>query len=340
MKRGIFLGFLMSALLAVTPAGAEEIDSTAWLSGDYIGVGSIDVHKFVQRRIYTYLMDFFMTNKAAKTAMKEVSDAGIKLEDILTRIVAGVPGDVDKSEHIVIWETSVDLSKYKTILGSHTQSIDKRMYLDTEYYSTKRENECLTIHGNMLILGSELRVKEVIASIKNHYQSGPKSADLQKEMKRVKKDLDAWFVFSMTPKLKTQIAGLDPIIDMSSTGQGQLRIADVQSGNMAFDFSEGLNVKGALVMPSDDSAKQSSALMNTVLSNAAGDKDVKELGFDLFMRGIVFSASHKDVQFSVVYDQAQFDQLIALVTQMAKSVPGQPQTPKPKAVPKPEPQPK
>jgi len=322
----------------LTPAAAEEIDTIAWLSGDYIGVGSIDVHKFVQRRIYTYLMNFFMTNNSAKTAMQEVKDAGIKLEDILTRIVAGVPNDVDRSEHIVIWETSVDLTQYKAIMGTHTQSIDKRTYMDTEYYATKRENECITIHGNMLILGSELRVKEVIQSIKSNYHGGPKSPALQSEMKRVQKDQDAWFVFSITPKLKGQLMSLDPVVDKSDTGEGQLRITDIQSGNMSFDFSKGLNVKGAFVMPSDNAATQSSAIMNAILAEASGDKDVKELGLDVFMSGITFNAVQKDAQFSVAYNQSQFDQLIALVTQAAKSVPGQAKHTAPKAIPKPAPQ--
>lgn len=324
MKKGIFLGLFLSAALAISPASAEETDSMSWLSGEYIGVGSIDVHKFVQRRIYSYLMDFFMTNQAAKTAMQEVKNAGIRLEDILTRIVAGVPTDVDKTEHIVIWETSVDLSQYKSILGTHSQNIDKRTYQDVEYYATKRENECLFVHGNMLILGSELRVREVIDSIKKHYTGGPQPAILQKEIKRARKDLDAWFAFAITPKLKKQLVQLDPVVDMSAAGLGQLKVALVQSGNMAFDFSKGLSVKGAFAMPSAESATQSSAVMNAVLSNAATDKDVKELGFDTFMHGIVFNAEKTDALFTVDYDQNLFDQLIALVTQAAKSVPGQP----------------
>ena len=333
MKKGVILGFLLSAFLAWTPVSAEEIDGISLLSGEYIGVGSIDVHKFVQRRLYTYLMDFFMTDVRAKAAIGVVRDAGIKFEDILTRIVAGIPGDVERSEHIVIWETSEDLSKYKPILASHAQDLETRMYQGFEYYATKRENECLAVHGNILILGSEQRVKEILDSVREKYQSGPKDPVLKAELGRVNKSQDAWFVFTMTSKLKKQMAPLDPVVDMSKTGQGQLRISEVLSGNMAFDFSKGLSVEGAFVLPTEASAAQSASLMNTILKDAASDKDVKELGFDVFMRGIVFNAAQKDAKFSISYDQAQFDQLIALVTQAAKSVPGQPQSSKAKAMP-------
>ncbi|MBQ9816279.1 MAG: hypothetical protein IJM59_02260 [Proteobacteria bacterium] len=322
MKKGIFGGLVMALWLAVTPAWAEGVDSVTWLQGDYVGVGGIEVPKFVQRRIYTYLMNFFVTDKAAKQAFDEIRAAGIVLEDILTRIVVGVPVDVERAEHIILWETSEDLSKYKVLLSAHSQIIDTRSHQGVEYFATKRENECLAILGSVLVLGSELRVKEVIEAHKAGYKDGPKRAALQAELKRVNRKMDAWFVFALTDKERKTIGRADPLIDMTAGGLGTLKLADIQKGHVVFDFSKGLSVSSSVEMVSEASAAQTARLMTAVLQDAGKDQDVKDLGFDSFVSGISFESKKSDVILNVNMDQPKFDELISQVTQIAKSVSG------------------
>ncbi|MBQ8037293.1 MAG: hypothetical protein IJ268_09885 [Proteobacteria bacterium] len=322
MKKGIGIGLLISAWLACTPAWADGIDSVGLLRTDYVGVGGIDMPKFVQRRIYVYLMDLFVTNKGFKQALSEIRAAGVSPEKILKRIVVGIPTDVERSEHIVLWETNEDLSQYKPMIAAHSDAIDTRKHNGMEYYATKRENECLAILDNLIVLGSELRVKEVLAAYKEGYREGPTNAGIRAELQRVNRQADAWFVWGLSAKESDKIGRADPILDKSSEGIGMLKLGDIKHGNLSMDFVAGLNAKACVGMKDDASAKQASDVMNAFLAEMAKDVDVVELGFDQFLSGIKFDKDKADVKLSVNYDQSKFDALVALVTQIAKSVPG------------------
>ena len=326
MKRGLFGGIFLSLWLAAMPAWAQEsapVDTVTWLEGDYIGVGGIDVPKFVQRRIYTYLMDFFVTDSGVKTALETIRSSGIVMENILKRIVFGMPVDIERSEHIILWETSETLMQYKAILGAHSSKLDVRQQNGVEYFATKRENECLAILGNVLVLGSERKVRAVIDAYQKGYKGGPSNPELHQELKRADKTKDAWFAFVLGDKERKFIGRGDPIVDMRAGGLGVLNFGDILRGNASFDFSKGLNVQGNVGMVSETSAKQASGVIQKVLLDAASDADVKASGFDKFIGGIKLGNKKSDMQISVVYNQGKFDELIAAVTQFMKNVPGQ-----------------
>lgn len=320
MKNRFFAGLGLALCLAASPAWADDVDSSMWLRGDYVGVGGIDMPKLSQRRIYSYLMKFFVTDKGVKQALDEIKSSGIVLEKILTRVVVGIPSDVERSEYIVLWETTEDLSKYKKLLSSHSQAIDTRTYQEMEFFATRRTNECLAILDNVLVLGSELRVKEVMEAYKSGYKDGPKNALLKAEMKQVDKKKDAWFVFVITDKEKKALAKTDPIIDMTAGGLGSLKLSEMKKGNISFDFSKGLNASANIEVISPEVAAGSAKLLTAAFAEAANDKDVKELGFDSFVSGVAFNAKKSDVTVSVVYEQAKFDELIAIVTQFMKGI--------------------
>lgn len=328
MKRGLLLGIILALVVFISPAWAENVDSIQWMRGDYIGVGGIDIQKFSQRKIYQELMAFFETDSGVKQALAEIRDAGVVLDKTLKRIVVGIPVDVEKSEHIVFWETDEDLSKYRAILSAHSNKIDTRTFMEVPYYATKRENECMALIENVFVLGSELRVKEVIESYKTGYKKGLKSAELAAEVKRTDKSRDAWFAFALTARERQRIGGGDPIIDMTSEGLGKANLGDIQQGNISMAFSSGLLVLSTTRMASEQSAKQTATLLTTLIERGANDKDIAELGLGAFLTGVSFSSKKDELLLTVTYDQARFDELIALITQFAKSIPGQPKTKK------------
>lgn len=323
MKRGLIFGILLSLWLAAMPAWAQEakrVDTVTWLEGDYVGVGSIDVPKFVQRRIYAYLMNFFVTDAGVKSALESIRASGIVMENILMRIVVGMPVDIEHSEHIIFWETTELLAQYKAILGAHSDKLDTRQQNGVEYFATKRENECIAILGNVLVLGSEQKVRAVIDAHLKGYQGGPSNPELHKEIKRTDKTKDAWFAFVLGDKERKLIGRSDPILDMRSGGLGVLNFGDIVRGNVSFDFKKGLNVQGSIGMVSDTSATQSSVLLTKILENAASDADVKASGFADFFNGIDIGSKNSNMKLSVVYDQPKFDKLIATVTQFVKEM--------------------
>ena len=77
-------------------------------------------------------------------------------------------------------------------------------------------------------------------------------------------------------------------------------------------------------MNDDKSAAQTAKAVSVLLANGKKDPDVQALGVESFLSGIAFNASTSEVTMTINYDQATFDQLIALVTQLVKSMPGQP----------------
>lgn len=334
MKRGILTGTFIALWLLATPAWAQNntpkddkpVDTVTWLSGDYVGVGGIDIPKFTQRRIYAYLMDFFLTDAGVKSALEHIRNSGIVMENILTRIIIGMPNDVKRSEHIIFWETTEHLAQYKPIFSHHSSNLDLRQQNGFEYYATKRENECLAIIGNVLVLGSERKVRAVIDAHQAGYKDGPSNPQLHKEIQRTDKTKDAWFAFVLTEKERKVIGKTDPIIDMRSGGLGVLNFGDIARGNISFDFSKGMNVQANVGMETEASATQSSTLIQKVLSDAKEDADVKAFGFDRFLQGLKIGNKASDIQFSITYDQNKFDDLIAVVTQLLKNVPGQPST--------------
>lgn len=325
MRKGCLACGLMAMWMFASSAYAEPIDSTLWLKDGYVGVGAIDVPKLAQRRIYAYLMDFFVTDKNVKQAFSVIRSAGIVFEEILSRIVVGLPADVAKSEHIILWETTQDLSQYKTILATYDKTVDKRMHQGMEYYATKRENECIAIIGNVLALGSELKVKTILETHKAGYAGGVTNGDLQAMLKRADKSGDAWFVFALGKAQRESIGRGDPVIDMTAEGKGAIRLGDLQSGAVSLEFSKGLQVSSLLTMTDETSAQQMTKAVSSLISDAKKDADVQALGFDAFLPGIQFKSSKSDIFMTISYDQATFDRLIALVTQFVKSIPGQPQ---------------
>lgn len=315
----MMLGLLMVVCIAL-PAWAENVDTSMMLKGDYVGVGAINIKQFSQSPLYGYLMDFFRTDDSVKLAFSELQAAGLLPEKVLARIVVGVPADVEKSEHILLWETTEDLTKYHSILVSHASVFDIRKHQEIEYFATKRENECLVLLGKILVLGSELRVKEFIESYKANYHKGPGRQALQAEMKRTDKTKDAWFAWALNSNEQQRIGRGDPVVDMTASGLGSLKMSEIRSGTLTLDFSSGLKSNAYISMTSDATASQTANLLMAMLQNGAEDEDVKELGIGAFLTGITFSAKKSDVRMSVDYDQTKFDQLIQLVTQFAKSL--------------------
>ena len=324
MKKGVLLCGLMSAWLFASPIDAKPVDSSQWLKDDYVGVGAIDVPKLAQRRIYSYLMDFFVTDKNVKQAFSVIRSSGIVFEEILSRIVVGIPNDIDKAEHIILWETTQDLSQYKPLLSSFEKTIDKRMHQGMEYYATKRENECMAVLGSVLVLGSELKVKSILEAYKNGYAGGITNQTLQSLLKRANKASDAWFVFSLNKNQRAIIGRGDPLIDMTSTNEGVVRLGDLQSGIISLDFSKGLNTSATFIMSDDKAASQMTKAVSVLLDNGKKDPDIKALGIATFLTGIALNTSKSEVNVTVNFNQTTFDQLIALVTQFVKSMPGQP----------------
>ena len=324
MRKGFLFCSLMAAWLFGAPVIAEPVDSAQWLKDDYVGVGAIDMPKLAQRRIYTYLMDFFVTDKNVKQAFSIIRSSGIVFEEVLSRIVVGIPGDVDKSEHIILWETTQDLSQYKAIFASFENTIDKRNHQDLEYFATKRENECIAILGSVLVLGSELKVKSILEAYKAGYTGGITNPTLQTLLKRANKSGDAWLVFALNKTQRESIGRGDPIVDMTATNEGIIRLGDLQSGLLSLDFSKGLKSSAIFVMNDDKSAAQTAKAVSVLLANGKKDPDIQALGVESFLSGIAFNASKSEVTMTINYDQATFDQLIALVTQLVKSMPGQP----------------
>ena len=319
----IWLRLMMGLLIALSvtlPAWAEDVDTVMMLRGDYVGVGAINVPTFSKSPLFGYLMDFFRTDARVKQAFDEIQAAGLVPEKVVKRIVVGVPTDVEKSEHILLWETSEDLSKYHAIFMSHANVFDIRKHQDVEYFATKRENECLALLGNLLVLGSELRVKEIIESHKTNFHKGPKRSGLLSEMKRTDKAKDAWFVWALDSKEQQQIGRSDPLVDMTQNGLGTLKMGEIRSGTVTLDFSSGLKTYAYIGMVSEATASQTANLLMAMLQNWANDADIKELGLEAFMTGVTFSAQKSDVRMNIDYDQSKFDQLIALVTQFAKSL--------------------
>ena len=324
MNKGVLLCGLMSAWLFASPVYAKPVDSSQWLKDDYVGVGAIDVPKLAQRRIYSYLMDFFVTDKNVKQAFSVIRSSGIVFEEILSRIVVGIPNDIDKAEHIILWETTQDLSRYKPLLSSFEKRIDKRMHQGMEYYATKRENECMAVLGSVLVLGSELKVKSILEAYKNGYTGGITNQTLQTLLKRADKTSDAWFVFSLSQTQRTIIGRGDPLIDMTSTNEGVVRLGDLQSGIISLDFSKGLSTSATFIMSDDKAASQMTKAVSVLLDNGKKDPDIKALGIETFLTGIALNTSKSEVNVTVSFNQTTFDQLIALVTQFVKSMPGQP----------------
>lgn len=315
----IFLGLFM-ALWIVSPAWAQTNDAMMWLKGDYAGVGGINVDKFSKTPLFKDLMNFFSTNKDVNQAFKIILDAGLVPEKVVDKIIVGVPNDVEKSEHIILWETSEKLENYKEILTARTDALEIRKHQGIEYFATKRENECLAIIDNVLVLGSELRVKEIIEAVATKYKKGPKRAALQAEIKRTDKTKDAWFAFALTSKEQERIGRGDPIVDMTAAGVGTLKLGEIKSGSLSLDFGAGLKAAAFIGMVSEASAAQTSNLLMTLLQNGAVDEDVKELGLEAFLTGITFSSQKRDIRMNINYDQEKFNRLIEVVTQFAKSI--------------------
>ena len=315
----LFLGLFMAMCIAI-PAWAQNSDAMAWMKGDYVGVGGINVEKFSKTPLFGELMKFFTTNKEVKQAFQIIFDAGLVPEKVVNRVVVGIPNDVEKSEHIIFWETKENLDKYKELLISHTDVFDIRKHQGIEYFATKRENECLAIIDNVLVLGSELRVKEILEAVSTKYKKGIQRAALQTEIKRTNKSKDAWFAFALTAKEQERTGSMDPVVDMTASGLGMLKLGELKSGNLSFDFSKGLKVSAFLKMVSEASAAQTSNLLMTLLQNGTTDEEVKSLGIESFLNGITFSSQKQDIRMNIDYDQAKFNQLIEFVTQFAKSV--------------------
>ncbi|MGN1073282.1 MAG: hypothetical protein ACI4VB_11360 [Bradymonadia bacterium] len=316
MRRGILAGGFLAAFLSMSPLWAEPLDSTTWLKGDYIGVGAIDVPRLAHRRIYTYLMDFFVTDKNVRQAFGIIRDAGIRFEDVLTRIVVGIPSDIQNAEHVILWETNEELSKYRTILAAYGDRIDKRMYQGMEYYATKRENECLAILDNVLVLGSELKVLSVIDSYRTQYRGGVSSAVLRQEILRVDKSRDAWFAFAVDEATRERIKGKGLVFDWTSTKEGILRLWEVPSGNMTLDFSTGLRAHLTFVMDPATSVPEATTFGNAALTSFG--KNIPEL--QAVAKGFRFVAAEREVLGEIDYSQETFDQLIDFTTLLVKEV--------------------
>ena len=320
MNRALSLLFgLLITFWIAAPAWADNGDSIMWLKGDYVGVGGINIDKFSKTPLYNELMNFFKTSQEVEIAFQVMSDSGLVPEKILNRIVVGIPSDVEKSEHLVFWETTENLDKYKELLQSRPE-FDIRKYEGIEYFATKRTNECLFITGKVLVLGSELKIKEIIESVKSNYNKGPKRQSLQKELKRTDKSHDAWFAYALTTSEQERLGRGDPIVDMSASDLGKLNLGQIKSGNLSLDFSSGLRANAMIQMNSVETAAQTANLLMALLQEGTTDEYVRSIGMESFLTGISFSAQKSDIRMNVNYDQEKFVKLITLVTQFAKSI--------------------
>lgn len=329
MFKALLTGFVLCFLCLATPVQAfaqtnATTDTLTWISSDYAGVGAIDMQKFPKRKLFSDLMSFFVTDVRAKEALGMLKAEGVDFDKALRRIVVGVPTDVEKGEHILFWESLVDLSKYKKVLELNALHLDVRSHQGATYYATKRENECLAIIDDVLVLGSEKAVKAVLQKKFSKTVSAQKFwPGLADELKKVDKSKDAWFAYSLGDAERKRIGRGDPIIDMTSTGKGAVNLGDMRSGNFSIDFSKGLDVSYHVTVVDEARAKVTLELIKSLLADSAKSEDVKALGLEGFISGLSLSAKKSVLTIKIAYSQAQFDALIGLVTDLAKSLPGQ-----------------
>jgi len=319
MRKGFFFGVWLTLFLAAGSVRAADVDVVQWLGEGYVGIGVIDMQKLPQRKIFTDLMHFFVTDDNAKQALSHLNDAGLNY-GMLTRVVVGIPNDVEKSEHIIFWESKESLQRFVPVVDKYRDELNVRTYRGVTYYCTKRQNECFTFFDTLLILGSERQVRAML-DVRQSNLRVRKNGPLAHQAELADKTKDVWFAFALTDSERTRIGRADPIVDMSSEGLGKLNFSDLRAGHFSLDFSTGLAMAGALSMAGEASASALSGIVSKLMADALNSLGVKELGVDVFIRPIKIGAKKATVNIAFSYSQAVFDQLIALVTDLAKSVP-------------------
>lgn len=320
MKRVSFLGLLVLFLFLGAQAQAKNVDTLEWLSGDYVGVGSVNMERFGQRKLFDELISFFLTDSDTKKAFSDLEAAGFNLKKDVARIVVGVPADVERGAHLVIFESKKDLEPYRALLAS--DHIDKRLHSEVEYYCTKRNNECMVVNGQNLVVGSEARVKAVVDVIKAGGKGDlKKNSALNAQIKDVSKSKDSWFAYALTSKMREKIGKGDPIADLSEQGKGKVNLGDLKAGNLTLDFESGLVVNSKSALASEASASALQAFISKNLDDAAKSDDVKSLGIEFLVKAVSVSSKGSNLLLGVKLSADEFDQVIALTTSLAQSVP-------------------
>ena len=152
-KRGSFLIFLVLFLFVSLSAYAKE-DPMSLLSGDFVGVGSVNMERFTKRALYDDVMKLVLTDARAADTLKRIESQGFDIKKDISRIVVGVPADVERREHIIIWESKKELSKLESVFEG--DGIEKREHNGMSYFAYTRDNICVAILGKMMVQGSAL----------------------------------------------------------------------------------------------------------------------------------------------------------------------------------------
>ncbi|MGI5830476.1 MAG: hypothetical protein ACOX8U_09960 [Bradymonadia bacterium] len=319
MKRTWILGLLL-IFVFVSQAQAKDVDTVEWLSSDYVGVGAVDMERFSKRKLYDDLMAFFLTDADTKQALTGLEAAGFDSKTDVKRIVVGVPADVERGAHIVFFEAKKHLEAYRPLLAH--DKIDVRTHSEVEYFCTKRANECMTVFGNVLAVGSEGRLKSVIDVVKAGGKGDlKKNTALAAQIKSASKNKDSWFAYALNTKIRERLGKNDPIADLTEDGLGKVNAGDLKAGNLSIDFQKGLDVSAKSNLVSKQAAASVATYLTKLLTDAGNSEDVKSLGIDFLIKAVSASAKDSNVLVTIKLSAAEFDQVIDLTTGLVQSVP-------------------
>ena len=316
MKKGVLFGILIAFFLCLESAYADSCDVLDFFDDTYVGVGAIDMQKMPERAIYGKLMSFFMTDQDARRVLVDLEASGLTSKSV-RRIVVGIPSDVEQAEFLMVWETVSPLAPYMPVLEKYVDSLDRKQSAGQTYYCKKQGGQCLLLLNDALVLASPSKMENFIRQLGS--DARPKTATrLKKLTASVNQDRDAWLVFWLDDAQRARIGQGDPLVDMRAQGKGELRLGSVQSGDVAIDFSEGLNAEVVVRMTGPEQARAFSEILASLLETARHDEDIMALGLVDVISGIHVKAAQKNLHVSIRFSHDTFSRLIDVISDLVR----------------------
>lgn len=320
MKHSIVAGILALSLAFSTAAFAKDIDSIDLFSGDYIGIVGADFDNLTSRPLYKKVMGDASVNKEADGLKSKLSalDASLDAEKDIDTMLVAIPKDVDKSEHVIIFEFKKSLANAVAAIEADSVKPDSaysRMEADgIVYYVHKRENEWITVLGDKRIaVGSEREVKAVAASNKAGKAAKPikNNAALYKQYQAADKKSDIWGAYILTSRELKELK--DVVLDGEN---GKSFHADqIEGGTASIHLANGLALGIVAKMKSESAAADGSAVLGSTLGAFLSDPSLNDMGLGFLASAIKISSSKSDLKANINFTNAQVDVLIGLAAE-------------------------
>jgi hypothetical protein len=250
---------LCGHLCAVTPSPCAADDGKAALqlaAADASLIVSVNVERLRAAPLYHTLWISLLTSPDVSDALSQLKGgAGFEPERDLSTLLLLTPADVERSQnYLLVAQGRFDRARFLAFAQSKGASYQERVHEGVTFYEVG-PLAALGFIDSFLVLGTPASLRGAADVLRGATPKLTDSPALTARIRRLDQTLDAWFVFSLPPTLRADLAA----------ASGLPSVSEVSAFSGSLDLQAGLTLQLYVHVDTAASAEALATFINALL---------------------------------------------------------------------------